>query len=142
MSKWPSLRVILYALLIFLAGAVTGALVAPMVGRTFMRPPEPRELSRHMLERLQSGLHLTAEQSAQIKPLIEKTGADMEIIRRETTKRVLERIAQTNAQISALLTPEQKIEFAKIEAEHREYLRKHHHFHGPPGPPPPPPPEP
>ncbi|MGH8093113.1 MAG: hypothetical protein ACREIF_06540 [Chthoniobacterales bacterium] len=139
MSKSRTLRVILYAVLIFLAGAVTGALIAPMLGRTFMRPPEPKQLSRQMLERLQSGLHLTDEQSAQIKPLIEKTGADMETIWRETARRVHERIAQTNAQISALLTPEQKTAFAKMEAEHRKQFRQHHHFAPPPGPPPPPP---
>lgn len=139
MSKARSGRVILYALLIFLAGAVTGVLVAPMVGRTFIRPPQAKDMSHHMLEYLQSGLNLTAEQTAQIKPLIEKTGADMEVIHHETMKRVLARIAQTHAQISVLLTPEQQAKFTKMQAEHRKQMRHDHPFLLPPGPPPPPP---
>ncbi len=137
MSKGRSGRVILYALLIFLAGAVTGVLVAPMVGRTFMRPPRAEEMSHHMLEYLQSGLHLTDQQTAQIKPLIERTGADMEIIHHETMKRVLARIGQTHAQISLLLTPEQKAKFIKMEAERREHFKHRPPFGEPPGPPPP-----
>jgi Spy/CpxP family protein refolding chaperone len=130
-------KVILYAALIFLAGATTGALVAPMIGRTFMQPPRPEQMSRHMLEHLQSGLHLTAEQTAKIKPLIEQTGADMETIHRETMKRVLARIGQTHAQISLLLTPEQRAEFIKMEAEHRKHFGHEHLFVEPPGLPPP-----
>jgi Spy/CpxP family protein refolding chaperone len=138
MNKSRSLRIILYAALIFLAGAITGALVAPRLGRTFMRPPDPKQMSQHMLARLQSGLQLTDKQAAQIKPLIENAGADMETIRRETTKRVLDRIAETNAQISLFLTPEQKAKFMKMEAEHRKRLGHGHRFGEPPGPPPPP----
>jgi Spy/CpxP family protein refolding chaperone len=142
-SRW--LRGVLYAILIFLAGIVTGTLLAPWLGRTFMRPPQPRELAYHMLDRLQGGLHLTDEQTAKIKPIIEATGADMETIRRETAARVHQRISQTNEQISALLTPEQKVQFIKMEEEHRrrmqEYHREHHHHFGPaPDEPPPPPP--
>ena len=138
MNKSRSLRIILYAALIFLAGAITGALVAPRLGRTFMRPPDPKQMSQHMLARLQSGLQLTDKQAAQIKPLIENAGADMETIRRETTKRVLDRIAETNAQISLFLTPEQKAKFMKMEAEHRKRLGHGHRSGEPPGPPPPP----
>ena len=144
-SRW--LRGVLYAALIFLAGTITGTLIAPWLGRTFMRPPQPRQLAYHLLDRLQDGLHLTSEQTAKIKPIIEATGTDMETIRRETAARVHQRIAQTNEQISALLTPEQKVQFQKMEEEHRrrmqEYHREHphHHFGLPPdGPPPPPPP--
>jgi hypothetical protein len=136
MNKLRSLRIVLYATLIFFAGGMTGALVAPLIGRHFMRPPDPKQISYHMLARLQSGLHLSDEQTAKIKPLIEKTGAEMEAIHRETIKRVMSRIAETNGQISALLTTEQKTEFAKMEAEHRKRLARFHHFLGPHGPPP------
>jgi len=133
MSKSRWLRVTLYALLIFVAGAVTGTLLAPWLGRTFMQPPQPKQLAEHMLERLQAGLQLTTEQTAKIKPIIAATSADMETVRRETTARVHERLAQTNAQISALLTPDQKVQFAKMEEEHRrrmqEFREQHHHHH-------------
>ena len=66
MSKSRWLKGTLYAALIFLAGAATGTLLAPWLGRTFMRPPQPRELAFHMLDRLQSGLHLTDEQKPRL----------------------------------------------------------------------------
>ncbi len=128
MNKSRALRITLYALLIFLAGGITGALVAPRFGRTFMRPPDSKQMSQHMMERLQSGLNLTRDQAAKIKPLIEKTGADMETMRRETSKRVHDRVAETNAQISLLLTPEQKEKFIKMEAEHRKRIARCHPY--------------
>src|SRR5262245_24718607 len=120
MSKSRWLKGAAYAVLIFLAGAVTGTLLAPWLGQTFMRPPQPRELAFHMLDRLQTRLKLTEDQKARIKPIIEATGTDMEGIRRETAARVHQRIGQTNEQISALLTPEQRVEFKKIQEEHRK----------------------
>ena len=137
MNKSKGIRVIFYALLIFLAGGVAGAFVAPMIGRTFMRPPRPREMSQHMMERLQSGLNLTADQAAKIRPLIEKVGADIESIRHDTVKHVHERVTETNAQIAQILTPEQQAKFIRMEAEHRRRMGRGH----PPGEPPPPAPD-
>jgi len=133
MNRSRATRIVLYAALIFLAGAITGALVAPMIGRSFMRLPDSQQMSRHMLDHLRSGLNLTDEQMAKIRPLIEKTCADMETIHRETTRRAMDRIAETNAKIAAFLTPEQKAKFEKMEAEHRNRIRHIHHFAAPPG---------
>lgn len=138
MNKPRSAKIALYVSLIFLAGVVTGVLVGPWIGRPFLRPPNSAQMSRHMLHRLESGLHLTNEQVNQVGPLIEKTGREMEAIRRETTRHVLERMSATNTQISALLTPEQRIAFTKMEAEQSKRLRQRHPFAEPPGPPPPP----
>ena len=137
MNNVVSGKVILYATLIFLAGVATGALIAPMIGRTFMRPPQPQQMSRHMLEHLQSQLQLTSEQTAKIKPLVEQTGADMEAIHRETMKRVVARLHQTHVEISSLLTPEQRVKLDKMEAEHRKHFRHEHVIIEHPGMPPP-----
>lgn len=138
MSNARVFRVVLYAVLIFLAGAVTGAFVAPIVGRTFMRPPRAEEMSEHIMDRLRSRLSLTDSQVAEIQPLVQKTGTDMETIRRETMQRVLHRLDETNRKILAFLTPAQQIEFKKMEAEHREHMARRGHSLGePPGPPPP-----
>lgn len=127
-----------YVLLIFLSGLLTGAFLAPSIGRRFLRPPPPGEMSRHMLARMQSRLNLTPEQKEQVKPLVEAAANDIDAIRKETTARVSDRIAQNIAAINALLTPDQQRELEKMEAE-----RKAHMHHGEPfGPPPPPPPPP
>ncbi|HEX3817321.1 MAG TPA: hypothetical protein VHW03_03420 [Chthoniobacterales bacterium] len=138
MSNARVFRVVLYTVLIFLAGAVTGAFVAPIVGRTFMRPPRAEEMSQHIMDHLRSRLRLTDSQVSEIQPLVQKTGSDMETIRRETTQRVLHRLDETNRKILAFLTPAQQIEFKKMEAEHREHMARRGHALGePPGPPPP-----
>jgi len=141
MNKMRIGRIILYAVLIFLAGFVTGALLAPIFGRTFMRPPAPHEMSQQMLAHLQSVLHLTDQQLTQIKPIVEKTGEDMETIHHQTMQRVLARLAEAHAQISAFLTPEQKIAFQKMEKEHGERLRHVHPILLPPPEPPSPAPD-
>lgn len=137
MNKSRVVRIALYAALIFLAGAITGALVAPMIGRSFMRLPDSHQMSQVMLARLRSGLDLSDEQTAKIKPLVENTCGDMETIHHETMQRVLNRIAETNAKISAFLTPEQKVKFETMQAEHKKHIRHFHHLGSPPGPPPP-----
>ena len=138
MNKSRTARIVLYAALIFLAGVLTGALIAPMFGRHFMRLPDSHHLSRAMLSHLRSELSLTNAQEAQIKPIVEKTCADMESIHLQTVQRALTRLAEANTEIAAFLTPEQKEKFKKMEAEHRVHVRHFRHHdgpHGPPGPP-------
>lgn len=137
MNKSRTALIALYAILIFVAGAVTGAFVAPIVGRSFMRLPDSHHMSHVMLARLRSGLDLTDEQMAKIKPLVENACGDMETIHHETMQRVLNRMAETNAKISAFLTPEQKMKFERMQAEHRLQIRHFHHPGPPPGSPPP-----
>ena len=108
MTKSRSWKVVLYATLIFVAGLFTGALAGPHLFRTFLRPPTPPEMSRHILGRLQSRLSLTPEQTAQIKPLVEQTASEIDAIRVATTKQIADRIAESNSKIAAFITPEQK----------------------------------
>jgi Spy/CpxP family protein refolding chaperone len=123
MTKACSWKVVLYATLIFVAGLFIGMLAGPYVQRTFLRPPTPTEMSRHILARLQSRLSLTPEQTAQIKPLMEQTASDIEAIRVATTKQVSDRIAETNSKIATFITPEQKAKLDQMEAERREHMR-------------------
>lgn len=118
----------------------TWSFFAPTFGRSFMRPPGSQQMSRHMLHHLQEGLGLTEAQMKQVQPLVEKTGRDLEVIRRETTRRVVARVEASHAEISKLLTPEQQAKFEKMKAESREHLRRGHPPLGlgePPSPPPP-----
>lgn len=129
--KW---KVVAYALLIFLAGLFIGAVGSPFLVRTFLRPPSPNELSRHLLARLQSQLALSSAQTAQIKPLIEQTSADLDRIRVATAKQISDRITQTNSKIAPFLTPEQRAKLEKIDAERRKHLSREIPFLAPPPP--------
>jgi Spy/CpxP family protein refolding chaperone len=123
MRKWRSWKVVLYATLIFVAGLFIGVVAGPHMLRTFLRPPTPAEMSRHILARLQSRLSLTPEQTAQIKPLVEQTASDIDAIRETTTKQISDRIAEANAKTATFLTPEQKAKLDQMAAERRERMR-------------------
>ncbi|HEY2681677.1 MAG TPA: hypothetical protein VGI59_10180 [Candidatus Udaeobacter sp.] len=123
MTKARSWKVVLYATLIFVAGLFTGVLAGPHVFRTFLRPPTPAEMSRHILGRLQSRLSLTPAQTAQIKPLVEQTASDIDAIREATTKQISDRIAEAHAKTATFLTPEQKVKLDQIAAERRKRMR-------------------
>ncbi len=127
MTKVRSWKVVLYATLIFVAGLFIGVLAGPHVLRTFLRPPTPAEMSRHILARLHSRLSLTPEQTVQIKPLIEQTASDIDAIREATTKQISDRITEANSKTATFLTPEQKVKLDQMAAERREHMR-----HGPP----------
>jgi hypothetical protein len=122
MMAAASWKVFLYATIIFVAGLFVGAIGSPFLVRTFLRPPPPGEMSRHLLTRLRSDLALTPEQTAQVKPLVVQAAADLDAIRVSTTKQVSDRIAETNAKIAAFLTPEQKAKLEKMEKERRKQM--------------------
>ena len=123
MNKIAS-RSVVYALLIFVAGAATGLLLGPLLGRPFMRPPTPEQMSDHLMSRLQSHLDLTPEQSAQIRPIIDETGRDIQGIWVSTTIRVSARVDQSNEEIARHLTAEQIPKMERFVAEGREQMRK------------------
>jgi Spy/CpxP family protein refolding chaperone len=131
MTKARSWKVVLYATLIFVAGLFIGVLAGPHVLRTFLRPPTPAEMSRHILARLESRLSLTPEQTAQIKPLVEQTASDIDAIREATTKQISDRIAESNSKIAAFITPEQKAKLDQMAAERREHMRHNGPFFPP-----------
>src|SRR2546430_11861551 len=131
MTNARSWQIVLYATLIFVAGLFIGALAGPHVLRTFLRPPTPAEMSRHILARLQTRLSLTPEQTAQIKPLVEQTASDIDAIRETTTKQISERIAEANSKTAALLTPEQQANLDQMAAERRERMRHGSPFFSP-----------
>jgi Spy/CpxP family protein refolding chaperone len=120
MTKTRSWKVVLYAILIFVAGLFIGSLAGPRILLKFLRPPTPTEMSSHILAHLQSRLSLTPEQTAQIKPLVEQTAFEIDAIREATTKQISDRIAESNSKIAALITPEQKAKLDQIAAERRE----------------------
>jgi len=132
MNNNKAVRVTFYTVLIFLCGAATGLLSGPMIGRAFMRPLTPEHISRDMLSMLQSRLSLTPEQTEQIKPIMDKTGNDMQAIWLDTTKRVAARVDETNLEISSHLTAEQKPKLEAFVAEGRKRMSERLPFGPPP----------
>lgn len=140
-------RTILFLAGIFLAGAVSGVFVAPLVhGRDRGRLP-PRAFHERNMERLERTLELTPEQRTQVDLLLRETGDRLAKMRRESLREGFEQIRAMNVKIAALLTPEQRTKFEAFQREQLERINRHQaerdqrHGRNPADGPPPPPEE-
>jgi Spy/CpxP family protein refolding chaperone len=140
--KW---KLVLACLLVFVAGAATGAFfgVHHLRHHIILGPPHSGDVPDRMREHLRRELGLSAEQETRIAPIVDATGAKLETIRVETAERVRTVMEESKAQVAPFLTAEQQKKLEKLEAQHRKMMI-HHGFE--PGPPPkdkpPPPPAP
>lgn len=119
-------------LLVFIAGAVTGALAWNSHARhMFLGPPRSGALAQRLAEHWRSELGLTPEQYAKLRPVMDRTASQLETIRIETARRVRQMMTEAQEQMAADLTPEQRAKFAALEKKHRHHLR-HRGFRPPP----------
>jgi Spy/CpxP family protein refolding chaperone len=115
-------------LLVFVAGGITGAFVGGSYARHhFLELHRPERIGAQMKERLRAELNLRPEQAAKISPIIDKTAAQLRVIRREAGQRVHQIMADAHQQMAANLTDEQRQKLQQIEERHRQL--RHHQFH-------------
>jgi len=120
MSRALQWKLIVGFILVFVAGGMTGAFFgASHARRIFFEAHHGGMMSERMREHLRRQLNLTPEQVAKISPIIDKTAAQLEQIRRDTGRRVHETFAEAHQQMAAHLTDEQRVKLQKIEAHHR-----------------------
>jgi len=122
------LAVAFYLLLVFLSGAVVGALGYRYYARTqgpAARPrPNPEEYRRRYMEEMRSRLKLNDEQARQIDAILDEM--------RERYKAQMHSMQQEqSARIRAVLDPAQQREYEKMRRE-REERRKWAHTGAPP----------
>ncbi len=133
-SKW---KIVLYLAAIFAAGSVSGWVVAAKTTKErILSPPGPKEISSHFCERLFSKMNLTPEQSQKIKDISDRYAREVDALRDEQGRRIRTAANNRNAQINAILTPDQRVQFEEIERERRETFRNRGHDHNkdkPPG---------
>lgn len=110
---------------IFLAGAVAGGFVTLEVGKNMMRKRlSPDNWGPARLKTLEKQLDLSSEQIERLKPIIRRDVEDLNRLRQQgfqETRRILERMEKD---IAAVLTPEQRKEFERLNAEMRERARR------------------
>jgi len=118
-------KIVLVLLGIFIAGGVTGALVTFRFGRQALaHRPGPDQWAPNHLKRLAERLDLKPEQSAAIRPIVQKNMEELNRVRSESmaeAKKVMERMEQ---EISAQLTPDQRTKFDQLNKELRERAKK------------------
>lgn len=109
--------------LIFVAGFISGA--ACTAGFIWKHVPPPgMPTGSQIIERvradLRSEVHITSAQEQELAPTLEKHGAELDAIRKETLTKVLASITTKNAAVEKVLSPEQR---AKFEAHEKKRLR-------------------
>jgi Spy/CpxP family protein refolding chaperone len=122
MNRLSKLKIALYLAAIFLAGAVTGAIVPITVGRHMMfNPPHQDQMATRWCGELQSELKLTPEQLQKIKPIVMDT---LDEVRVNLTRELSGSISNCNARIASELTPEQKVKFERMVKEREQMIRR------------------
>lgn len=146
-----TLKIVFAVTGIFVAGAVTGGFVSLRVAERLARAKRaqvyfaPNELG----DRLAAQLRLTPEQQNQVRPIIRRMSDELRDMRRDSFKQTAAIINRMDADLSQVLTEEQRVllkELREREDERRkkwmaERGRRREPSPGEPGLPPPPPPE-
>jgi Spy/CpxP family protein refolding chaperone len=121
--KW---KLIAGFLLVFVAGGITGMALGGLYARhLFFEFHHPRLVGIRMKERLRTELSLTPDQVAKISPIVDKTAAQLQDVRRDTRRRVHEIMAEAHQQIATNLTDEQRQKLQQIEQRHRRWRQRH-----------------
>jgi hypothetical protein len=107
LHRW---RMVLFGLVILLAGSVIGAasimIAAPQKLTGPLRPPEIA--IERLLAELQRYLHLTPEQREKIEPILKEDMQKLDDIRAEARSEIQDILGQMNKDIAAVLTEQQK----------------------------------
>jgi len=117
---------------IFVVGIITGSALTIGWSAYFKHPPGEAQMKHHLMAGLTEQLKLTADQQAKIEPILADTGAKIQAIHHQEVGSVSQILKAADQQISALLTPEQQVEFQKIAAEREKMFSGHMHPWGPP----------
>lgn len=123
LTMTANIKVVLAVGGIFLTGAVTGGFAGFRLGEHYAKPPplQPRGspvelLGGHAAEQL----NLTPAQKKQIRPIIGRTSEELRSISRAAFGRSGELIAQMDAELAKILTPEQFDKLREIRAKESE----------------------
>ena len=120
-----ALKLSLLVALIFLAGVATGVVgtriaIRHWVSSAIQRP----EKVQMLLERnLRWRLHLDPRQRVEVHRILTETRGQLWGLRQEYRPQYVAIITNTEAQISAILTPEQQARFKRMQRENRRYLQ-------------------
>jgi periplasmic protein CpxP/Spy len=110
-TKWIAAIVVVVA---FVSGIVVGVAVSHFA-RHGRGPHFPRRATHFMVQRLDHRLDLTDEQEKRVEAIIHRRHQRMESIWSSAHPRIEAEIKAANDEISAILTPEQRVKFEAIK---------------------------
>jgi uncharacterized protein YeaO (DUF488 family) len=122
-------RIAFYFTLVFVAGLVVGALA----DRYSLRPPPGPELPPHksaesfrkaMVEDLTKRLNLDAQQVTQLQQILDDSRKEFQEFRERHKDEMKAMHERQHARITALLRPDQRLLYDKIEAQRRAHMER------------------
>lgn len=117
-------KLMLYLAAIFAAGGVSGWVVAAKTTKQRMfSQPAPREFSSKFCDRVFSNLDLSEEQRQKVRDLADRYDKDMFKLHAQHGRQIGSAVSNRNAQLAAILTPEQRTKFEELERARRESSR-------------------
>jgi hypothetical protein len=135
-SKWKTIG---YAAAIFVAGGISGGALGVYETKSHLfAPPREQEIALRFLHRLQLRLDLSPDQVAKIRPIVAAAASNLRAIRMDTARRVNKVFDDSYSQVSAILTPDQRLKLDELQKERRASMQNrwqegHHHPGGPDG---------
>jgi Spy/CpxP family protein refolding chaperone len=120
--KW---QLVIALVVVFFAGMATGLFAGARHAHFVFMGRHGARTGERMRAHMQRELRLTPEQSAQISPIIDRTAAQLEVIRKETSKRVAGTFAHAHQEMLPLLNPEQRERLEEMKRRHRHMLQSH-----------------
>jgi len=110
--------------LVFLAGVMAGVVGTRIAIRHWVNTAIQRPQNFQMLleRNLRWRLHLDARQRVEVHRILTDTRIQLRDLRQEYRPQVVAVLTNTEAQISAILTPEQEARFEKMQQENRRFF--------------------
>jgi len=120
-------KVWLIVALVFLAGVAVGVVSTRAVVRRMvtMVVNDPDRLRSIIAKRVQRQLKLDAEQRIKVDQILEHTQNDLRSLRMDFAPRFHSIMSNAQAEISEVLTPEQRKRFEKFREENRRLWQNH-----------------
>ncbi|MBX6365688.1 MAG: hypothetical protein IRZ00_17610 [Gemmatimonadetes bacterium] len=132
-ARWLALAILVVT---FVAGGLAGAALTRVLNAEGRRPDGPPITPRTSVfapgSPLSQRLKLTDEQRAQIEAIVARERPRADSAARQLRERLRAAFDSTNAQIRAVLSPEQQVEFDRFLAERHARMRERF-GHGPGG---------
>ena len=117
---------------IFIVGVITGSALTIGLGSHFRHQPGAQQINRLWMAQLVQRLNLTADQQAKIQPILADAKTKIQSLHRDEVEHGSQIFKAAHDQISALLSPEQKVELQKMESEREKMFSGHMRPWGPP----------
>ena len=111
--------------LIFAIGILTGSELTVDLPSYFARPADEQQMKQHWMSHLVRRLKLTADQQAQILPILAAAEVKIQSLHRDEVQRGSEIIKQANDQMTPCLTPVQVVELQRMETEREKLFADH-----------------